>query len=55
MVNILAQKTDRKPSPRKRAGKPDDADVGRALRSVYQQAVEEQIPDEFLDLLGKLD
>lgn len=55
MVNVLAQKTDRKPLPRKRAPTPEDADIGRALRSVYQQTVEEQVPDEFLDLLGKLD
>jgi len=25
------------------------------LRSVYQQTVEEAVPDEFLALLGKLD
>lgn len=38
-------------------GKPraDDRDMGSALRSVYQQTVEEQIPSEMLDLLGKLD
>lgn len=29
-------------------------DVGAALRTVYQKTVEERIPDEFLDLLGKL-
>ncbi|CAN5630572.1 hypothetical protein BH10PSE14_BH10PSE14_22550 [soil metagenome] len=29
--------------------------MGSALRSVYQQTVDEKIPDEFLDLLGKLD
>ncbi|WP_246360604.1 NepR family anti-sigma factor [Sphingomonas abaci] len=28
--------------------------MGTALRSVYQQTVEEQIPDDLLDLLGKL-
>ena len=55
MVNVLAQKTDRRPAPRKRAAKPEDAEIGRALRSVYQETVEEQVPDEFLDLLGKLD
>ena len=35
-------------------GKRDDRDVGAALRSVYQKTVEEHVPDEFLDLLGKL-
>ena len=32
-----------------------DRDMGSALRSVYQKTVEEQIPDEMLSLLGKLD
>ncbi len=32
-----------------------EADLGNALRSVYQQTVAEQIPPEMLDLLGKLD
>jgi len=31
-----------------------DANVGNALRSVYQQTVNEDVPPEFLDLLGKL-
>jgi hypothetical protein len=39
--------------------KPDaagaDRDAGTALRSVYQQTVEEAVPDEMLDLLSKLD
>ncbi|HEX8554836.1 MAG TPA: NepR family anti-sigma factor [Sphingomonas sp.] len=30
-------------------------DMGSALRSVYQQTVEEKVPDEMMDLLGKLD
>ena len=32
-----------------------DAGMGAALRSVYQKTVEESVPNEFLDLLGKLD
>ena len=31
------------------------ADVGRALRSVYDETLREDVPDDFLDLLGKLD
>jgi hypothetical protein len=31
-----------------------DRDMGAALRGVYQKTVEEAIPDEMLDLLGKL-
>lgn len=29
-------------------------EVGNALRAAYQQAIDEDIPPEFLDLLGKL-
>ena len=36
---------------RKRAPVPE---VGQALRSVYQRTVDETIPPEMLDLLGKL-
>lgn len=36
---------------RKRAG---NSEVGTALRSVYQRTVDEEIPPEMLDLLGKL-
>ncbi|WP_260598383.1 NepR family anti-sigma factor [Sphingomonas endolithica] len=32
-----------------------DRDMGAALRTVYQKTVEEEIPDDLLDLLGKLD
>lgn len=34
--------------------KPASPGVGHALRSVYQQTVNEDIPPEMLDLLGKL-
>lgn len=42
-----ADKTDADPVPR-------EQEMGNALRSVYQRAVDEKIPDEMLDLLGKL-
>lgn len=32
-----------------------DQNVGNVLRSVYQTAVQEDIPSEMLDLLSKLD
>lgn len=32
-----------------------DRDMGAALRSVYQKTVDETIPADLLDLLGKLD
>lgn len=45
------------PAPRKpgRNAVAKEADLGNALRSVYQQTVAEQVPPEMLDLLGKLD
>jgi hypothetical protein len=33
----------------------EDGNVSHALRTVYQRAVEEDIPSEMLDLLSKLD
>lgn len=30
------------------------SDVGRALRSIYDDTLRESVPDEFTDLLGKL-
>ena len=38
---------------RKPAGE-NPADVGRALKSVYDETVREEVPADFLDLLGKL-
>lgn len=32
----------------------DSADIGDALRSAYEETVSEDIPEEMLDLLGKL-
>lgn len=44
-----------KPPRRKRGDPMRDASVGAALRSVYIETVNEEIPNEFLDLLRKLD
>jgi hypothetical protein len=46
-----AEGSEMRASRKKRA--PAD-DVGRALRSAYDEAVGESIPPEMLDLLGKL-
>jgi hypothetical protein len=41
--------------PRHHSKKPRrPSDLGRALRSVYDDTLRETIPDEFLSLLGKL-
>lgn len=42
-----------KPKARGRKGTAPD-DLGRALRTVYDETVREDVPDDFLDLLGKL-
>ncbi|WP_310467038.1 NepR family anti-sigma factor [Sphingomonas sp.] len=38
----------------KKKGKVRPGDVGRALRSVYDDTLRESVPDDFLSLLGKL-
>lgn len=40
------------PRTKKKRGAP--AEVGNALRSAYQRVINEDIPPEMLDLLGKL-
>ena len=40
------------PTPKKKRGQ--SPEVGHALRAAYQQTVNEDIPPEMLDLLGKL-
>ena len=37
-----------------RGGRGTDAHVSNALRSAYEEAIREDVPPEFLDLLGKL-
>lgn len=39
-------------APKRRGSAPDD--VGKALRSAYDETLREDVPDDFLDLLGKL-
>jgi hypothetical protein len=45
----------KKPPAAKSANGKNDRDMGSALRSVYQRAVDEEVPQDLLDLLGKLD
>jgi hypothetical protein len=40
--------------PPRRAARKGGGDIGRALRGAYHEVVEETIPPEMLDLLGKL-
>jgi hypothetical protein len=49
--------TNAKPSTQPEKGSDkgaNDRAVGAALRSVYQNAVDETVPDDLLDLLNKL-
>ena len=38
----------------KNARKQRPSDLGRALRSIYDDTLREPIPDDFIDLIGKL-
>jgi len=50
-----ARQTGRPTQPGNSKGKKQrSADLGRALRSVYDDTLRETVPDEFLDLLGRL-
>jgi hypothetical protein len=42
------------PDEKKKRRTARSADLGRALRSVYDDTLRETVPDEFLNLLGKL-
>jgi hypothetical protein len=41
-------------TPDKKSGKQRASDVGRALRSVYDETLREEVPDDLSKLLGKL-
>ena len=53
LVPNAKRKVERKAAKPKQGAAPDSS-VGHALRSVYEKAVQEEIPQEMLDLLGKL-
>ena len=40
--------------PDKNARKQRPSDLGRALRSIYDDTLREPVPDDFLSLIGKL-
>ena len=44
----------RKSRPDRGARNQRSGDLGRALRSVYDDTLREPVPDDFLSLLGKL-
>jgi len=48
----LPSSDDKSPDKKKRTDK--RGSVGRALRTVYDDMLREEVPKDFLDLLGKL-
>lgn len=52
----LSKAKDKTPArgPRLEGRKPAGGEVGKALRSVYDHTLNEEIPPDMLDLLGKL-
>ena len=48
----LAESTPEKTKAGRKGAGPDE--VGKALRSAYDETLQEEVPDDFLDLLGKL-
>lgn len=52
--NAEHSKSETKRDGKKPAGKQRVGDVARALRSIYDDTLRESVPDDFKDLLGKL-
>lgn len=46
--------TQMKASDEKKSRKQRASDIGRALRTIYDDTLRESVPDDFSDLLGKL-
>lgn len=46
--------TQKKPPEDKKVRKQRAGDIGRALRTIYDDTLRESVPDDFSDLLGKL-
>ena len=44
----------KKPSPDKNGRKQRSTDLGRALRTIYDDTLRESVPDDFMHLIGKL-
>ena len=48
-----SEQSDKVAGGEKKRGKPR-TEIGRALRSVYDDTLRESVPGDFMDLLGKL-
>jgi hypothetical protein len=49
-----SQRSKKPAASEKSGGKQRSGDLGRALRTVYDDTLREAVPDDFLDLIGKL-
>ena len=49
-----SRRSDESKASDRNGRKQRSGDLGRALRSVYDDTLRESVPDEFKDLLGKL-
>jgi hypothetical protein len=50
-----ARRAAQKKAPDEKKGRKQRAsDIGRALRTIYDDTLREAVPDDFSDLLGKL-
>jgi hypothetical protein len=47
-------KADPLPRPTKAKSASGAPDLGKALRTVYDETLREEVPSDFMDLLGKL-
>ena len=52
--SALSSKTKRRRGRKSTASPGKVGEVGKALRSVYDDTLREDVPNDFLDLLGKL-
>ena len=48
------KKTHKRAPDEKKGGRQRAGDIGRALRTIYDDTLRESVPDDFMDLLGKL-
>jgi len=49
-----ARRSKKPAASEKSSRKQRSGDLGRALRTVYDDTLREAVPDDFLDLIGKL-
>ena len=49
-----SRRSKKSPAPERGGKKQRSGELGRALRSVYDDTLRESVPDDFLNLLGKL-